>query len=358
MENEHGKGTVALVTIVGRSNFGNRLQNYAAVRIWEKLGYEVETLDYPMRPSLSRRAKDVVLAILGRETSDPEAGSHKERLRLFDRFNRGMHIRRLENISSIDTKDYVFFSVGSDQVWNPGVFRQRKFWYFLKFVEPEKRVAFAPSIACDSLSPEQAKDLAEGVRGFPRLSVREKRGAELIRECSGAQAEVICDPTLVLTASEWRSASSGICTPDKPFVFTYLLGGVGFEAADVLAKVADNAGIPVVALTDRQKAGEPNAGPSEFIDLIDHASHVVTDSFHAAVFASILRTPLTIVHREGGMSMFSRLDQLSQMLGIEHKVYGTADFDLSRAGDYAGVSETIERERIKFMNYLEGCINA
>lgn len=358
MDDERGKGMVALVTIVGRSNYGNRLQNYAAARIWEKLGYKVETLDLPMQPSLSRRAKDIVLKILGRETSNPEEDSHKERLRLFDSFNRSVHIRRPKSISSIDTKDYAYFSVGSDQVWNPSVFCRRKDWFFLKFAEPEKRIAFAPSMACEALSPEQAKDLSEGVRGFSRLSVREKRGAELIRECSGVQAEVICDPTLVLTASEWRSASSGVCTPDNPFVFTYLLGGAGSEAVDVLAKVADDAGIPVVALSDRQKPGEPNAGPSEFIDLIDHASHVVTDSFHAAVFASIFRTPLTIVHREGGASMFSRLDQLSQSLGIEHKVYGSVDFDLSRAGDYKGVSKAIERERIKFMNYLEGCINA
>ena len=140
-------------------------------------------------------------------------------------------------------------------------------------------------------------------------------------------------------------------------MFTYLLGGVGAEAADVLDKVTDHGRIPVIPLSDRQKPGEPDAGPAEFIDLIDHAEHVVTDSFHAAVFSSILQTPLTIVHREGGASMFSRLEQLSEMLGIEEKVYGSPTYDLARAGEYDGVPEAIEREREKFMTYLEGCLD-
>ena len=55
--------------------------------------------------------------------------------------------------------------------------------------------------------------------------------------------------------------------------------------------------------------------------------------------------------------MFSRLEQLSQMLGIEDKVYGSSSYDLSLAGDYDGVSEAIGRERKKFMNYLEGCLD-
>ena len=125
----------------------------------------------------------------------------------------------------------------------------------------------------------------------------------------------------------------------------------------MLYDVTDHGAIPVIPLSDRQKPEELDAGPAEFLSLIDNAAHVVTDSFHAAVFASILQTPLTIVHREGGASMFSRLEQLSQMLGIEHMVFGSPTFDLSRAGDYAGVPEAIVRERKKFMSYLEACLN-
>ena len=126
----------------------------------------------------------------------------------------------------------------------------------------------------------------------------------------------------------------------------------------VIGAVRSKDSLTTVALTDRSGEGELPAGPAEFISLIDNAEHVVTDSFHAAVFASILQTPLTIVRREGEVNMFSRLESFTKMLGIEHKVYGSPSFDISRAGDYEGEFEVIERERKRFMVYLESCLNA
>ena len=35
---------VGVVTIPGRFNYGNRLQNYAAVKIYEGLGFQVDSL--------------------------------------------------------------------------------------------------------------------------------------------------------------------------------------------------------------------------------------------------------------------------------------------------------------------------
>lgn len=55
--------------------------------------------------------------------------------------------------------------------------------------------------------------------------------------------------------------------------------------------------------------------------------------------------------------MFSRLESLTQTLGIEQKVYGCPGFDFDSAGDYEGVNDAIVRERAKFMAYLEACLN-
>lgn len=347
---------VAVVTIVGRSNYGNRLQNYAAVKIWENLGYEVDTLELPIRPSLSRWAKDLILKLLGKSTSNPELSSSKERLASFDRFDEGSHLRKISKIEDISINDYSYFSVGSDQVWNPGVFNQRENLFFLKFAKPEQRIALAPSIACETLPPELMARLSSGVMGFPRLSVREERGAEIIWECSGRKADVICDPTLLLSAEEWRAVADGRCTPSGEYVFAYLLGGMGAESSEMVDQATKHGKMPVIFLSDRQKPGEPDAGPAEFIDLIDNASHVVTDSFHAAVFSAIMHTPLTIVHREGGLGMFSRMDQLSKMLGINEKVYGSPTFAMSRAGEYPNVDKAIRHEQTKFMAYLNKCL--
>lgn len=348
---------VGIITLAGRFNYGNRLQNYATTRIYERLGFEVESVCLDDHRTL-RAIKKKVSSLVGHARKDPEELMTLERLAAFDRFNRLMNTRSVSSSRAVELDRYDYFSAGSDQIWNPNYMRHREGWFFLKFARPEQRIALAPSVGVDSLDKFQAIRLKWGVRGFASLSVREQKGADLIEACSGRRAEVLCDPTLVLPVDEWHAVSDSRLTPDAPYVMTYLLGGVGHDAGVVLDRVTDGHRLQVVSLSDRQRENEPDAGPAEFIDLIENAVHVVTDSFHAAVFASITETPLTIVRREGGASMFSRLEQLAGTLGIEQKIYGASSFDFAQAANFEGVSEAIENERAKFMEYLEACLSA
>lgn len=354
--------SVGIITLPGNFNYGNRLQCYAMTEAVRSMGSNPCVLERSHSFSIFRRAyyrlKHVVASMVN-DTSgfDAEKTSTQERISAFERFGRRIPTMVLSGRGYSVRGEFDCFVVGSDQVWNPSGIAHQEKWYFAKFAKPEQRIAIAASLGIDKFSDaKQSACVAEGVKGFAKVSVREQRGAELIKECSGIDAEVICDPTLAIGVDQWRSVSDDRLTPSGLYVFTYLLGGMGSEAADTLECVTDHGRIPVIPLSDRQKPDEPDAGPAEFISLIDNASHVVTDSFHAAVFSSILHTPLTIVHREGGASMFSRLETLSRTLGIEEKVYGSPEYDISRAGDYDGVDDAIAREREKFMSFLESCL--
>jgi hypothetical protein len=53
-----------------------------------------------------------------------------------------------------------------------------------------------------------------------------------------------------------------------------------------------------------------NAGPKEFISLIDDAEYVVTNSFHGTVFSLILDTPLSCkLHSKTGSRVSSLLER-------------------------------------------------
>lgn len=345
---------VNIVTLQGRWNYGNRLQNYATSKIYESLGFETKSL---ILKDTRRRIKATIKRLCGLSHNDPERLMSSDRQAAFNRFDELMDF---ETVSSPDYigDDDAWYSVGSDQVWSTAYTPRLDRWYFLSAVPRERRIALAPSIGLDSLEVSQMERLAKGVSGFEFLSVREKRGAEIIREASGRSAEVVCDPTIALPQEEWRRVADDRLAPTQEYVFTYILGNGGVGKASVLPRVTDGGGIPVVHLSDHEQPGEPPAGPAEFISLIANARHVVTDSYHAAVFAVIFQTPLTIMKRSGGLSMFSRLESLAQTLGIEQKVYGSPGFDLNFAGDYEGVSDAIVYERAKFMAYLEACLNA
>lgn len=355
---------VNIVTIQGNWNYGNRLQNYAVSEIYRALGHDPVSLVLQSDPAFIKALKSGIkrhfYPIFRKNLDNPELMMTRGRFVAFKRFSELMDFKIVRSVDEAFASEGLF-SVGSDQVWSLAYAEEWDQWYFLREVKPERRIVLAPSVGVGSLNEAKMNRLRVALDGYVYLSVRERRGAEIIKEATGREAAVICDPTLVLSAEQWRGIADSRCTPKEPYILTYLLGGVGTEAAPVLNEVSEQGRIPVLPLTDHQKPGEPDAGPAEFIDLIDHAEHVITDSFHAAVFSTILGTPLTIVHRDGGetifSNMFSRLEQLSEMLGIEEKIYGSSSYDLARAGEYDGVHEAIERERKKFMTYLEGCLD-
>lgn len=349
---------IGVISLFGRFNYGNRLQNYATCRICEMEGFLVESLVLDKRFNLRREIKRTVKKLL-RRPEPPRVEETMDHLRLaaFDRFNELIPVRRIANVTRGLSSEYSHFIVGSDQVWNPRFFAYNEDWYFLRFAEKNQRIAMAPSIGLSDLSSRQGAAIARGLKGFPNLSIREKKGAELIRKHAGRDASVVCDPTLVVSAKEWLSIADDRLTPMTPYVFTYLLGE-SQASQGLISEVSDNGRFPIVALSDRDGAGEIPAGPAEFLSLIASARHVVTDSFHAAVFSSIFHTPLTIVHREGGANMFSRLETLIQTLGIEEKVYGSSAYDPARAGDYDGVDCAIEHEREKYLCFLRGSLMA
>lgn len=356
------KPLVGIVTIQNRFNYGNRLQNYATQRILERYGLEVESMVQRTSPSLKTKARAVARKALGKESEFRELEMSAERLAAFNEFNKTIHFRDIYNDRGSEIERYDLIVAGSDQIWAMRKFAHNERWAYLQFAKPCQRIALAPSLGLSSASSARKRRLSRYLKGFRSLSVREDSGAKLIFEATGREAQVLCDPTLVLHAEEWRAVASDRLVPETPYIFTYLLGSKSPEVVDVLEKVTFHGEIPIVALSDRERQGEPPAGPSDFISLVDHASHVVTDSFHAAVFSAIMQTPLTIVHRDGGKSaysqMFGRLETLANKLSIKEKIYGSGEFDLSQACVYDGVSESIAHERSKYLAYLEECLDA
>lgn len=378
---EKARRRVGVITLPGEFNYGNRLQLYAVMSVWRRLGYNPVYLDRQWDDGPLLHPREAIRSLRQSLTGSSNNVRGDGRAAAFRRFAERIPTRSVANISSVNPAEFAYFSTGSDQVWNPhslmmscdASLPRRVYyklvdphelhdnmeWFFLGFAEPGQRITMAPSIGQDVLTGEECSWLRSGVRNFGRLSVRESKGAEIIRSCSGREATVVCDPTLVLGPDEWLSVADDRITPENSYVLSYILGDSSNELDAVLALASRNGEVPIVRLSDRSRPGEPDAGPGEFISLVANASYVVTDSFHASVFACIFERPLTIVRRrgQGNGAMFSRLQSLVSTLGVEDKVYGSPCFDPVSAGDYEGVPDAIGRERQRFMDYLEGCLD-
>lgn len=194
------------------------------------------------------------------------------------------------------------FVCGSDQIWSPLVFNPR---YFLDFVhDPLKKIAYAPSIGVEEIEDLYVKaEMAKLLNRFGELSVREEAGQKLIKALTGKDAQVVLDPTLLLTARQWES-HFGLVPPnaEKPYLLVYMLGSnaqhwkAAYETAAHLGLALRL--IPVYK-NDLSREGcipEP-VGPREFLQLIQGASYVCTDSFHGMLFSLQFHRPFTVFAR-------------------------------------------------------------
>ena len=83
---------IGVVTLPGRFNYGNRLQNYASVKIYEELGFQADSLildDY----RFWRKVKMGLMGLSGKSFEDPERLMTAFRLAAFDSFNQRCNLR-------------------------------------------------------------------------------------------------------------------------------------------------------------------------------------------------------------------------------------------------------------------------
>lgn len=363
---------VGIITICDYKNYGNRLQNYATQEVINSLGFQAETIvnipsDVNKLTSFKKkltRVKDMppnelYTKIKGKINYQFNQYLEKERINAFKKFTE-MNINETEFTISLDnipenlSDKYDFFIVGSDQVWNP-IFRNCSPIDFLTFAPKQKRIAYAPSFGISSIPEEFAENYKKWISEFNYLSVREKEGANIIKQLTGRDAIVLVDPTLMLTKEKWLSISNpAIHKPKNSYLLTYFLGDIPREYHKLINATALKNKLEIVNLADKKDKKRNIADPSEFIDYINSANVLFTDSFHGAVFSILLQKPFIIFDRLGNIpSMNSRIDTLLSTFNLYSRKWDNIKnnddiFDV----DYSHVAQILEIERKRALDYL------
>lgn len=360
---------IGKLTLDGYFNYGNLLQNYALQQVLLQYADTVDTIwhsPYNFMPKSFWKWgwKEPIKYLINwkqfrSKFLSGEYGVEMVRQgKLRDWADRYIHFRhdvsQLKNIAG----EYDYFVTGSDQVWNP-YFNDTNYLKanFLLFAPSEKRISYAASISSPAIPKEEIPIYKEGFEGMHGLSVREKAGADLVKQISGRDAEVHVDPTLLLTTEEWDKVSR---MPSwyhgGKYILTYFLGDRPDAA---IQKVAEEAGLPVVNLLDTKVYGHYVTGVDEFLWAIKHASLMYTDSFHGTVFSILYRTPFVVCNRLGDAvteKMGSRIDTLLGLFGLEDR-RGTKDngYSIMRptdAPDWSNVDVVLEGERERSRAYM------
>lgn len=307
-------------------NYGNKLQNYAVQTYLEKLtGANVSTLEFEgnrcTRKSMFKYGLWKYLHIF--KAQSQYWGIEFPKAIAFRKFDR--KYLNMTKTFAPDKTDY--FVVGSDQVWNPTWYHtnpKKKEMFLLSFAKAEQRVCFAPSFGVSEIPEEWGKWFKEQLSLFPMLNVRERAGAEIINGLIGREAEVIIDPTLMLSKDDWHSIESkpkGNVNLDEPYIFTYFLGNPPKEAMKDMERISREKGLKIYQIMSKKELDIYCSSPSEFVYLLEHASMVLTDSFHACVFSFIFDKPFQVYAREGTeVRLFSRIETFLELFDLKRKM--------------------------------------
>ncbi|RBP04716.1 polysaccharide pyruvyl transferase family protein [Rossellomorea aquimaris] len=359
---------VGIITLNGYNNYGNRLQNYALQETIKDFGYTVETVIVDVEKSRRKKIYTIVKTL--RKIRD----MFSPLKRLDNKIQRG----RIENFKLFTNKyitetsysinessvprdkiiQYEFFVVGSDQVWNPH-YIQNNSMYFLTFVPPNKRVAYAPSFGTSKIPNQNKDDYRLWLSEMEHLSVREEAGAQIIKELTGRQAPVLIDPTLLVTREKWLSIiKPAESKPSNKYLLTYFLGNILEEDDIKIKKMAEEHGLEVVNLSSLVDRKRYDADPSEFLDYINSASIFLTDSFHGTIFSILLQKPFIVFNRVSKIpSMYSRIDTLLSKFNLKDRKWESMQNKRNIFSiNFAHIPAILEEERKVALDYLRNAL--
>ncbi len=328
-------------TIIDYSNYGNRFQNYAVQKILSRYG-KVANVDRKF-PN-----KNVIYKYLLWRLAGPVLE------KLFPqkdyKYYKMMNFNRFIAYASPEKCDAFFY--GSDQIWNPTYGRKD---LIIPEYKDKKNIAFSASIGIEKIPSEYEILFRTGLPFYSSISVREDNAVDIIKKFTGVEPELLIDPTLYLTANEWRRiAARKMHKIPKKFILLFFLGEISDNRMQMISRFAIQNCMELVQIFNGRWA---NLSPEELLYLFDNAQLIITDSFHGTAFSIIFSTPFLVVDREDNqLRMSSRITSLLKTFHMEDR-YNHDFSDSLLECDFSNVDDILHEERIKIDKYICNALN-
>ncbi len=293
-------------------NYGATLQAYALQTYLESLGHEVEIIDYRLpfhiryelfTPYPHGRVYRLIKAIpLLRYLLCPLKNRKMlltwGRKKAFDNFDRKfLHItsttyRQVSEIQKNPPLADVYIA-GSDQIWNTDSLNGKDPGYYLDFGKKDtKRISYAASFGISEIKKGWEDFVAEKLRIFNAISVREKSGVSIL-EHLGLHGSLVVDPVFLLDKQQWMS-NLKLKEMHEDYIFLYDFLHDDENIRNFTLSLSENTGCHILAINDFSNTPYAdvqinNAGPIEFLQYLLNAKYVVSNSFHATAFSLIFQ---------------------------------------------------------------------
>lgn len=325
---------VGIITFHASHNYGSMLQAYALQQTIIRMNHLCEIINlrteaqrklyrpFFLENNWRKKVKALRYPILA------VADWHKHSL--FEKFLHEKMILTADEYSTPEelkqtTMSFDCYISGSDQIWNTGC-RDYVSSYYLDFVKVGRRIAYAPSMGPIPYSDIDVRFypfIKNAILKYDAVSVREQGTADRLKGITGIGAEVVLDPTLLLSRKEWLDMAGEKPLIEGDYIFLYTPWVSSNRCLYQYAlDLAQRYGMKVVCtLNEGNREWGKNSsfifhvatGPVEFLNIIRHSRMTLSASFHAVVFSIIFGKPF---YATGGMKD-SRISSLLKIVDLE-----------------------------------------
>lgn len=356
---------IGILSFPNSPSYGATLQLYALFTAVKKINDDVEVINY-INPYMKakehvnkNKGNKSIKSFLANVYAYPMTGA-------FRRFEKSLNLYPKQLIS--DTEElkhigsrYDLMICGSDQVWNPNITGNDLNYFFDFCTEKKKKAAYAPSFGIESIeNAELADKISELLKDFNFLSVREEQGKKIIKKLTDLEAQVVLDPTFLLTKDEWSNMAKRPLFQKKNYILLFTLNN-SQRIRSFTDGLSKKTGCKVVTINGRfvEMLKNPgsvarNIGPRSWISLFLNSRYVVTDSFHGLAFAINFNKDFFV---EVPKRASSRLENMLESFNLCDRVVAEERNKIVDSPiDYDRVNLIIDQKRKNSADYLERII--
>lgn len=352
---------VGILTFPNSPSYGASLQMKALYTALNELGCDAEIINYRNTYMSNKKhvlyrnnskIKNIAIAILDIPG--------KRKFKLFEnkmRFYPEIILNETDDLSEIaDRYDYLI--CGSDQVWNPDITGEDLHYFFDFCKYDNKKISYAASFGVNHLKHEYSLKVANELKKFKAISVREENGLEIIKKIAENNCNLVLDPTMLLKKNDWKKQEKIVKGLPKKYIVRFIFNH-DETVEEYIDKLKTKTGLPVITIggtvisrTKKNGLTGP-VGPDEWLYIIDNAEYVVTDSFHGAAFSIIFNKQLFI---SLASSTNSRLKTLASTFKLDNNVIQNNKDSIGEI-DYTLVNNIMDVKRSESINFLINSLN-
>lgn len=223
------------------------------------------------------------------------------------------------------------FVSGSDQLFNPILWRWSGPQYFLNFAKSHNKIiSYASSFGNGFHDPNNLKALmGYWLRRFDALSVRETYAVDICQNIFGLEAKKVMDPVFLCDVREYEKLAeeSGL-RKDKPYLLSFILDP-NESKRNAITSLSSTLNMDYINLINaddieqnKVKLGlentKANADIEQWLFYYKNADFVITDSFHGTCFAIIFHKKfISIANYQRGANRFI---SLLEEIGLEDRL--------------------------------------